>query len=226
MQELLRPEVILPLLVQIALAGTAFWYALETRKYRIQGEHQLSTMQKQHFLTVAPFLLVGAVPKSILENEIEHHPEKFVRPGSNVDLKEIQKQVRADLINKPDFFACGIQNPTSKLARQVEAMLYSAQNKHFIEGIHSKEVLSEKASDVLILASNPMNQQEAIESMRKSYPGIDKINSDLLPHDKKSYVVVFYRDIEGAVYAVKRPYRIDDDGDIGFSTSTFIILSS
>ncbi len=225
MKELVQPEILIPLLIQTALAVAAFWYTIETRKYRLQSEQQLDTMRKQHFLTVAPFLLVGAIPKKKMEYDLEHHPEKFLPSGTEQDIKAAQKHIRSELMSKPEFYACAIQNPTSKLARQVEAILYSSQNKHFIEGVGSKEVVNENSSAVIMIAGDPLNQQEAVESMRKSFPGIVKINEDLLKHEKLSYVIVFYRDIEGAAYAVKRPYLLDEDGDLRMTTSSFMILS-
>jgi len=216
---------LIPLLVQLVLAGAALWYAIETRKYRIQGERQILAMKRQHFLTVAPFLLVGAVPKKKLQYDLEHHPENFLPPQPGQDPAQVKETLSKQLEGSPEFHICTVSNPTSKLARQVGTMLYSSQNKNFLRSQLGREVIAEKDTCQILIAGTPLSQIEAVDSLAKDYPGIAGIDVRLLKHEDVSYVLVLYRDIEGAVYAVKRAFNLNAEGDLIMGSSDFTILS-
>ena len=68
-----------------------------------------------------------------------------------------------------------------------------------------------------------MTQADAITSIVMSVGNPAKV-PQLLTQDNDSYVVVFFRDIEGSVYAVKRAYVVDKDGDIVFKKAIFEFL--
>ena len=87
MKELLEPANFFPMLVQLLLAGAAVWYAIETRRLRLQNRTQLNVAKKQHFLAVAPFLLVGLISKAKFTANFETNPQKFVKEPSEEEFK-------------------------------------------------------------------------------------------------------------------------------------------
>lgn len=224
MKELLNPIIFFPMLVQLLLAGAAIWYAIETRKLRMQNQLQIDISKKQHFLTVAPFLLIGLISKTKFQAEFEAHPEKFVKEPSEEEFKKKTDRIKHDIAEGSEFFFCNINNPTSKIARDAEVIVYNSNNRNFLLGQYGRAVIEEKQTEIIFVAGNPMSHQEVITAKIQAYPGIDKSKEPLFNYSDISYAIVLYRDIEGSNYAVKRPFVIDASGNITMWRTSFIIL--
>jgi hypothetical protein len=210
--------------VQLFLAGVALWSMIEARKLRLHSIAQLDVVRRQHLVAVAPYLLVGAIPRDQLMQEIARDPAAVLNLGRGESADTAMKKLETDLRNATqDIFLCEMTNPTSKIALGVEAVHYNARNRMFTESEEGLETLGEGRSGRLWIAGKGMSSAEVIASVTKSVGLSTKIGA-LLTEDSASYVVVFYHDIEGSAYAVKRAYVIDKDGDIAFKKASFEIL--
>jgi hypothetical protein len=210
--------------VQLILAGVALWSMIEARKLRLHAVAQLDVVRRQHMVAVAPYLLVGATPKDQLLMEIARDPAIALNLGKGENADAAVKNLEADFKKAgQDIFFCEMTNATSKIALGIEAVHYNARSRNFIESAEGLETLGEGKSGRLWIAGKAMNQADATTSIINSVGNSAKVPK-LLTQDNDSYIVVFFRDIEGSVYAVKRAYIVDNDGDIVFKKAVFEFL--
>ena len=215
---------IITTIVQLFLACVALWSMLESRKLRLHAIAQLDVARRQHIIAVAPYLLVGAIPKDQLLREISKNPGAALSLGKGENPDGVIRNIKDDVLTVgQDVFFCEMTNPTSKIALGVEAVHYNSKSKTFIESEEGLETLGEGSTGRLWIAGKSMTVVEARESVVKSVGNSPKIQQ-LITQDSDSYVVVFFRDIEGSAYAVKRAYVIDREGDFGFKKATFEFL--
>lgn len=69
MAALLDPEKLIPLIIQIVLAGVALWYTIETRRLRIQNQQSLDAVQAQIALAKAEVRHTSAFDMINLSNQ-------------------------------------------------------------------------------------------------------------------------------------------------------------
>jgi hypothetical protein len=99
MENLLKPEIIVPILLNVVLAITTVFYLLETRSMRKAIAHQLDVAKRQHFVTTAPFVYMGTLeikPDSEdLKLKINNPSEKLARDVKYVFFDSDKKTFRA-----------------------------------------------------------------------------------------------------------------------------------
>jgi hypothetical protein len=214
----------LSIVVQSILAIAAIWYTWETRKVRLQNQYLLNITTRQHLITVAPYLLIGVVPKSRFQADVESHPEKFIHEASQEEYDKKFQELRKQISGSPDFYFCTINNPTSKLARDVEVVLYNSENKNFLMGQEGKAIIAEKGTEILWVSGSAKSQQEVIDIKIDAFPELTRVHKELFEYSDVSYAVALFRDIEGSAYAVKRRYVIQANGNIVMWRTLFRML--
>jgi hypothetical protein len=214
------------LVVQALLAIFALWYTIETRQLRKHSVLQLAVLHRQHLLAVSPYLTVGLFGKKEIIRDLETNPKEVL---SIEDPEELKKQAKAELEKlksaESEFFLCSLSNPTSKLALSVEAFVYNQKSKNFVESVNGASVIEEKGDANIHVAGDSLSQEEAIAKARQTYGDFTEIDKNLFNHSADSYVIVFFRDIENGVYAIKREFFLDDENVIQHSRPNFYSFS-
>ncbi|MDS4026801.1 MAG: hypothetical protein RKO25_07445 [Candidatus Contendobacter sp.] len=210
---------ILGLIIQVLLAIFALWYTIETRNLRRHSMKQLAVLQRQHLVAVSPFLLVGLRPKAELVKELETEPAKVL----NVSADQVEETAKRELsrlrAHDGNLYFCNISNPTSKIALQVDAFVYDSSTKNFTTSGSTIVVVAEKEDQQLVVGAGPLSQQEAIDAAQSEYPELGSKAAELLNYNSRSYLLVLFRDIEQAGYAIKREFEMDSDQECGMFTS-------
>lgn len=216
--------VVIGLVVQIFLAVFALWYTVETRSLRRHSMKQLAVLQRQHIVAVAPFLLIGLLPKTELIEKLESAPEKVLDAPPDQIQDMANKEIQRLRTHDGNLYFCNVSNPTSKIALQVDAFVYDSTTKNFATSSSSIAVIAEKDDAQLIVGVGPLSKQEVIEAASEEYPEISKRAGELLDYQNRSYLLVLFRDIEQGAYAIKREYEVDEDGESGMFTSKLYTL--
>lgn len=113
MDNFLKPEIIVPILLNVVLAITTIFYLLETRSMRKAIAHQLDVAKRQHFVTTAPFVYLATLEEKPdsdeLKLKINNPSEKLARDVKYVFYDSIKKTFRAPdkscVVIKPSEFA-------------------------------------------------------------------------------------------------------------------------
>jgi hypothetical protein len=98
MDNLLKPEILVPIFLNIVLAITTICYLLETHSMRKAIAHQLDVAKRQHFVTTAPFLYMGSLgfnqDSDDLKLKINNPSEKLARDVKYVFFDSNKKTYR------------------------------------------------------------------------------------------------------------------------------------
>lgn len=99
MESLLKPEILVPILLNIALAITTIFYLLETRSMRQAIAHQLDVARRQHFVTTAPFVYTNSLEtvenSDGLKLSLINPSEKLARDVKYIIFEAKKKTFRA-----------------------------------------------------------------------------------------------------------------------------------
>ena len=99
MENLLKPEIFVPILLNVVLAATTIFYLLETRSMRKAMAHQLDMARRQHFVTTAPFVYVNSLKTKDGSDELEikmtNPSEKLARDVKYIAYEATKKTFRA-----------------------------------------------------------------------------------------------------------------------------------
>lgn len=109
MENLLKPEIIVPIFLNVVLAIATVFYLLETRSMRKTIAHQLDVAKRQHFVTTAPFVYAGRLEtkqdSEDLKLRINNPSEKLARDVKYVffdsDKKTFRAPDRSQVVIKP-----------------------------------------------------------------------------------------------------------------------------
>lgn len=97
MENFLKPEILVPILLNLVLAATTIFYLLETRSMRKAIAHQLDVARRQHFVTAAPFVYAAAVRRfEELKIKIVNPSEKLARDVKYVMFEASKKLSEPD----------------------------------------------------------------------------------------------------------------------------------
>jgi hypothetical protein len=194
---------LIAVLVQIAIATVAIWYAFETRQLRVQNQEEIKYLKKQNRYSMAPFLIPGA-SKLTIERVIEIINDSDDTPE---DKERKIESARKEAV----FFAVQIDNPTTdKLASRVEVFIYDPQTKSYLSGDLGKEWVSPKETEVIQVTGPYYTLPEIIKDIENSYGNVASVFKDNLKESDEAlgFVVAFFRDIEGTLYMAKREFRM------------------
>lgn len=155
MDNLLKLEIIVPILLNVVLAITTIFYLLETRSMRMAIAHQLDVAKRQHFVTTAPFVYMGILeikPDSDdLKLKINNPSEKLARDVKYVLYDSTKKTFRAPdkshVVIKPSEAAVVTLPPDPFTKTEVENKL----KKFFDLNQLDKDVVSEGKVSYLLL---------------------------------------------------------------------------
>ena len=99
MENLFKPEIIVPIFLNVVLAATTIFYLLETRSMRKAIAHQLDVARRQHFVTTAPFVYTNALEakedSDELKVKITNPSEKLARDVKCIIFEAAKKTFRA-----------------------------------------------------------------------------------------------------------------------------------
>ncbi len=200
------PEVIV-LLAQLALVAAALWYTIETRKLRIQSESQMDMLRRQGRLSVAPFLVPGLVDVDLarLRKKVEEDTE----------LSAEERRDKLDKIDRAQVrFVCAVQNPTTKLPHHCQLWVYDAKRRSFLLCDAGKEVIPEKETMLFQVSEPSFSLDECMKHLQTDFGTAADFAHVQLKVGTESYIALFFQDLEGRVYMIKRPFGIHDDGDV------------
>ncbi|SDG54427.1 MULTISPECIES: hypothetical protein [unclassified Duganella] len=122
-------------------------------------------------------------------------------------------------------FAVKLTNASDKLARDVSCIIYDNQKKTFCYPNTTKVVIKPSASSTLEINENPRTAAEVKKRLCEFYEINEEVFSHLINESKKSYALIFYTDLEGAVYSVKSGFSWNEDDTIIRGRSKFKKLS-
>ena len=99
MENLLKPEIIVPIFLNIILLATTIAYLLETRSMRKAMAHQVEVARRQHFVTTAPFVYAAVVEfadgSEVFKIKLTNPSEKLARDVKYIIFDASKKTFRA-----------------------------------------------------------------------------------------------------------------------------------
>ena len=99
MENLLKPEIFVPIFLNIILALTTIFYLAETRSTRKAITNQLDVARRQHFVTTAPFIFASSLEIKEGSNELKikmtNPSEKLARDVKYIIFEASKKTFRA-----------------------------------------------------------------------------------------------------------------------------------
>lgn len=131
MDSLLKPEIIVPILLNVILAATTIFYLLETRSMRKAMAHQVDVARRQHFVTTAPFVYAATIEfvdgSDVLKIKLTNPSEKLARDVKYIIFDAPKKTFRApdqsQVVLKPGA-DCTVTIPSEPFTKsEVEAKL-------------------------------------------------------------------------------------------------------
>ncbi len=220
------PDILIPCLIQCALAILAGVYTIEARRQRKQSEAQVLAANKQHFVSTAPYLLVGVITKARMKLQYATDAESMLGQFPPEKWEEARAELGKMLDAPGDFMGVTVTSPTDRLAIHIGAFVYRSSAKHYLRPVQSVELLSRGDHYTIPLQMDPaLTREQVLAQIRADYPNVRSIPEELTAASKHSYSIAVFQDIEGAVYAIRRPFHPQEDGDIGMSQSSFFVLS-
>ena len=194
------------LLVQSALVVAALWYSWETRRMRIQNLHEIHLLANQGRLALAPFLVPGASTKAELLKNIE----------ASTEPDEATRLDHARQVNESDVrYIVRVDNPTDKTGCHLQPYIFDPLTKSFLIPDHGKEWIRPRESESFQVSGPNCTRKKIEEDLESEYGNIaQNLFSELDMPEDSGYVVLFFRDIEGTLYASKRPFRIVEDATV------------
>ena len=209
---------ILTLLVQLALAGAAIWYTIETRKLRLQSEQQMGLLKNQTRLSVAPFLVPGLIDVNlaVLRDNVQQR----------TDLSDEQKtEALANISRSYVKYVCTVNNPTTKVPHHINLYIYDSSTKSFLSADYSKEWIAEKDNELFQVSEPCYSRDDVLKRIKDQYGnGLDFIDKHLVVGDI-SYIALLFRDLEGRVYLTKRVFAIARGNSIHHDSSAMYFQS-
>lgn len=200
----------LAIIVNGLLAVIALWYTVETRKLRLQNQEQLSLLMKQVRLSVAPYIHVTLLnfqtALELLREEGKVPTEEPARNRFEEGLREKFSQPKVKFISK-------ISNKSSKLALHLRVYVFDCRSKTFFRSDWGRTVLAEHESIEMEILSEGVSLEVIRKEMEAKYgePN-DLFHRSLNADCQASYILAFFKDIEGSSYVVKREFDINKDG--------------
>jgi|GEM_PF-6461552 len=197
--------------IQGLLAGAAFWYSWETRKMRMQNELEVRILSKQSRLSLAPYLVPGVtgVPQEKIIDEIEK--------DDKIDDNERQQRINLAR-NTGTIKVVVVQNPTKeKVGCNLQPYLYNKESRNFSECIYGKAYITPGGSETFPVKNTFLSREEVFQRVRGFYGDNVKVlmkNVDI--SENAGYVVLFFQDIEGSVYMMRRDFE-DENGEFTHS---------
>ena len=178
----------LSLIVQIALLLVVGWYTYETQRLRRQSEAQLKLLRTQARLALAPYPVAWLIQFS---------------PGGQAFQDSPLGVIRAR-------FVCNISNPTDRVAHHIRAAVYDGRGNYYWsdDGI---EAMGRREENPMVLGSEALpNQEELTRRVRDQYgKDCQTLLKHLEPIAGVCYLLLFFRDLENRLYAVRREFQFD-----------------
>lgn len=201
------------IVVQLLLAGAAVWYAIETRRLRIQNSAQMDLLKNQTRLSVAPYLIPGLV-----DIDLAVWKQQIV---DNDELSEEKKQEALTKIADADIkFVCAVNNPTSKTPHHINIWIYDERTRSFLESDFGKEWIAEKDSELFQVSEPRFAKDEVEQRIQEQYGEASAFMFRHLEVGDNSYVALVFRDMEGRIYLAKRYFVISKNNKIHHKPTT------
>lgn len=136
-------------------------------------------------------------------------------------MSEEKKQEAIDSLAKTELkFVVAVNNPTSKTGHNLNAWIYDSRTKNFLESDTGEEWIAEKDLSYFTMSPPYFSDEETKSRIRAVFGTDVDFALQLIDMGEKSYILLVFRDIEGRVYAVKRHFQIDKDGDAQHESSS------
>jgi hypothetical protein len=204
-----------------ALAVIALWYTIETRRLRLQNQDQLKLLSKQAMLSLVPYVHVSLYN---LDTALELYEEEGKLPGSQTEKARFVDKIRRRFSQPGVRFICKISNETTKLATGVRVYVFDCQSKTFFRSEWGRTVLAEKESIELEISQDAVSLEVVTEELRSKYgSAIDPFEQHLITDHTSSYTIVFFRDVGGNAYVVRREFEINIKGIINSKINELIL---
>ena len=96
-----KPEILVPILLNVVLAIATICYLLETRSMRKAIAHQLDVARRQHFVITAPFVYMASLDEVADSNDLKL---KITNPSEKLarDVKYIIYEAKKKTFRAPD----------------------------------------------------------------------------------------------------------------------------
>ena len=197
-------------LVNAALAVIALWYTVETRRLRLQNQNQLKLLTKQGMLSLVPYLHVTLCN---LATALALYEEEGKLPTDANKRAQFVGEIKRRFSEPGVKFICRINNETTKLATAIRVCVFESQSKTFLRSEWGRTVLPEKDSIELEISPDAVSREVMTGELRNRYgPTTTEFFEKQLSTDHTlSYVIVFFRDIGGNPYAVRREFEFVED---------------
>lgn len=203
------------------LALIALWYTIETRKLRLQNQAQLNLLAKQVRAPLAPYLHVNLLDEKTALHIFE---EDGAIPKEDSERQKFLNGIHKRFSNPGVKFICRIDNKSDKLAVDMRVYVFEGESGMFLRSAWGRTILEGKATEELDIFQAAVPLDVIKEEMLEKYGEVNEFFSRHLDATcKHSYVVVFFKDIEGGPYVVRREFEKDKEGIITPKLNAFMI---
>ncbi len=203
---------LIAIISQISLALIAVWYTIETRKLRVQNQHQLKLLTKQVTLSLAPYIHVSLFN---FKTALQTLNEEGEIPGEQTERDQFVNGLRTRFAQPNAKFISKISNQTTKLAIGVRVYVFDCHSKTFFRSEWGRTVLPEKDSIDLEILGDAVSLEIVRQELKTKYSESNPLfERHLTTEGTSSYIMVLFKDIEGNSYVVRREFEIDGNGII------------
>jgi hypothetical protein len=197
----------LNLAVQTGLCGFTALSVFFTWRILEQSATQLAILRQQARVEYAPYLVVGiADVDSVYERKAVQSDLKLTAAEKEKALKSIDES--------PSQFVCAVTNASSKIAHNLQAVLFDSSKRSYILCEDGKQVLGEHQEETFVFGWNYLEAREVVSWLHREYGEAAAFFDPLFAPEEMSYVVVIYQDIQDRVYLAKRSFGITDEWEI------------
>lgn len=187
------------LLVQFFILVAVVFYAVESRRLRIQTETQVSLLQRQDRTSGTPSLVAGLTEFDPAERK------RWIDYDSNMPASE-RKIALERLAKKKPKFSVIVSNYSNPIAQNLQAVLYDASTRSFLICDEGKEVLSAQSSDTFDFASPYKSASEAADWIVDRYGSAAAYIRDLVTVQNLGYIAIIFQDAQGRTYFLQRSF--------------------
>ena len=203
--------------IQVILAAAAIWLAVETWRLRIQDKErttktdaqfaeqvkqnttQLELLRKQVRLSILPPIVLGPITFAQYVNYLNE---------TVADKKDRKRFIdSSSLKGEEPSFVCLVKNQTKRMALNLSGLLWDVDSKKFFLAPRNLEQLY-NGWDAFLFYKDSVDMEEIKKTLEAQYKksGVEFSYPHIAPSEKDSFVAVFFLDIDGRLYLMRRRF--------------------
>ncbi|MCK9336315.1 MAG: hypothetical protein M0P43_00660 [Arcobacteraceae bacterium] len=200
-------------IVQMGVAIVILWYTYETRKLRVTSEKQLNEQRRINELSLLPYFSYGI--NIFQSNDNDKTAIKYFKKNTYLP-PSIRNEYIQLLEKNTKIFQIKIENQSSALALDIQAVIYDGYTRNYIFG--ETGVVSSKLGEcqyIYTARDSYQTRNEIIEDLKSHYGDNAFLNQQLIINDSEKnryFMYIFGKTIGNRLFVFNREFEIKDGG--------------